>query len=261
MGDLAQPRDAALELTAAAEAAALERERRRRRQKRIEDQKKLAELFPLPKVRFTARERKLIEARQQVMLVLGPVGAAPVECSPACPVRSSCELVQMGKAPDGQPCPFEVQFVLDRFTAWLEELDRSADELTASERAQVSTLVWLDLQERRCLQALSKLEGGTMVQTIIRQANPKTGQPLAWEVALHPLAERLDQIAERRRNILRDMELTSEMKTRKEKAMAQMRGRQPAAGPNLAEIQSRVWDAIIRHKAGHGEKEQEQESR
>ena len=180
------------------------------------------------------------------MLALGPAGAAPMECSVQCPVRQSCELVQMNKAPDGLPCPFEVQFILDRFTAWLEELDRSVDELTASERAQVSTLVSLDLQERRCLQSLAKFNGGTMVQTIIRQANPKTGQPLAWEVAVHPLMERLDQIADTRRNILRDLELTPEMKTRKEKAAALSRGKSALSGPNLADVHSRVRDVIVK---------------
>lgn len=247
-----QPRDAALELSAASDAIEAARLRRKRKARLLEEQKKLARLFPLPAVKFTAKERKAIEARQQVMLALGPSGAAPVECNSSCPVRSSCELVKFGKAPDGQPCPFEVQFVLDRFSSWLEELDRTFDEMTASERAQVSSLVWLDLQERRCLQALARIEGGAMVQTVIRQANPKTGEPLAWEVAIHPLAERLDQIMERRRNILRDLELTREMRTKRERALAQIRGKSHAAGPNLAEIQSKVWEVIRKQRPAAG---------
>jgi len=73
-----------------------------------------------------------------------------------------CPLAQMRKAPEGQYCPFEVDYVRVRFASWLDELGRTLDTLEASERSTIANLVYIDLQEQRCLAILSKVRIPTM---------------------------------------------------------------------------------------------------
>jgi len=178
---------------------------------------------------------------------MGPCAMAPMLCEGArCPVAASCPLVALGKAPEKQPCPFEVNYVVERFVAWMVEFGRTLDDLEESERAVISQLVELDLEESRIRKVLAFGPAAGLVSTVVRNVN-EAGEPTCWEDVAHPLLGRLTEIAEQRRAILRDFELTREMQTRRRKLLGEQRG------DDLAFRQSQMNDKI--RKLIHGAKE------
>src|ERR1035437_3612919 len=175
---------------------------------------------------LTSNEKSAAELYQQAFELLGPVAAAPMVCSKQCPYRSVCPLVSMGKEPVGQRCPFEQQYVQQRFVAWMEDLGRTFDDISETERSNIATLVTLDLQEKRCNAILAEPQNA-MLTTRAGRAN----------------AVRLNEIIDQRRRILRDMELTPEMQTKKKKALGRLK---PGNGLDLASRQSANADKLRR---------------
>jgi hypothetical protein len=69
---------------------------------------------------------------------------------------------------------------------------------------------------------------------------------LCWEDVVHANALRLNEVIDKRRMILRDMELTPEMQTKRKKALGNLK----PAGADLASRQSDNADKLRRAMRG-----------
>ena len=190
----------------------------------LKSQAKLFRLLPIAKVELTPDEQTTVQTYQMAQLVLGAAAAAPMLCSKKCPesFRSACPLVRLKKEPVGQRCPFEQQYVSERFLAWMSEIGRTLEDLVESERSSITTLVTLDLQERRCNMILADAQNAQH-RRAVRDVDAETGTPLCWEDVIHANAARLNEIIDKRRMILRDLELTPEMQTKRKRALGQLK--------------------------------------
>ena len=173
-------------------------------------------ILPTGTIDLTADQARQVQQYHQALVVLGPAGVSPLKCGGGCPTAFRCPLAQMRKAPEGQSCPFEVDYVRVRFAAWLDELGRTPDTLLASERSTVANLVYIDVQEQRCLAILSKAENAAMVSRSVRDVD-ENGKVVCWEDVIHINRQILDGLNAQRRGLLRDFELTPEAKTKKRK--------------------------------------------
>jgi hypothetical protein len=132
----------------------------------------------------------------------------------------------MGKEPAGQPCPLEEQYVRRRFGAWMRALGGAFDDISETARSHIATLATLDLQERRC-------------NAILAEAPNAAFATRAGRVN----AARLYKIIGKRRRILRDLELTPEMQTKKKKALGRLK---PGNGSDMASRMSANADKLRR---------------
>jgi hypothetical protein len=193
----------------------------------------LSTLLPSPVMELTDEENAEVKAHQLAARVLGPAAGAVLVCpgnqvgvpdEQKCPYFAKCPLLRVHKAPLGRLCPFEKDMIESRFGAWCHELDIQPDQLLESERATIADLVWLDIQEQRCLNILSSGKASRLTQINVKESNPESGEHLAWERVTHANMELLDRIHTQRRMIFKDWELTPEMKTKKAKLEGKGRG-------------------------------------
>jgi hypothetical protein len=211
-------------------------------------QVKILALLPIAKIALTETEQQAARTYQLAHLILGPAAAAPMLCSKKCPdpFRIVCPLAKVGKEPIGQRCPFEQQYVAERFLAWMNDLGRTLDDLLEMERSAITTLVTLDLQEKRCNAILADAQNATLTSRAVRDVDATSGVPLCWEDVVHANALRLNEVIDKRRMILRDMELTPEMQTKRKKALGNLK----PAGADLASRQSDNADKLRRAMRG-----------
>jgi hypothetical protein len=189
------------------------------------DQKRILQTLPIAKIKLSSNEKSAAELYQQAFVLLGPVAAAPMVCSKQCP-NAVCPLAMIGKEPIGDRCPFEQQYVQERFLAWMDNLGLTFDDISETERSNIATLVTLDLHEKRCNDILAEPQNATLTTRAGRAA-----------------AVRLNEIIAQRRGILRDMELTPEMQTKKKKALGRLK---PGNGLDLASRMSANADKLRR---------------
>jgi hypothetical protein len=204
----------------------------------------LIRLLPVAAVELSSCEQEAVQVYQMASLVLGPVAQAPMICSDDCPpaFKIPCPLARIGRHPVGERCPFEQQYVSERFLSWMYELDRTLETLMESERSSITTLVMLDLQERRCNAILAQAAAAELSSKSVRDTD-YNGKPIAWEDVVHVNAERLNEIIDKRRVMLKDLELTREMATKRQKMLGQLK---PGGESSLATRQSDRADAIRR---------------
>lgn len=193
----------------------------------------LSTLLPSAVIELSEEESAEIQAHQLATRVLGPAAGAVLVCpgnqvgvpdEQKCPYFAKCPLLRMQKAPQGRLCPFEKDIVEQRFSSWCRELTIEPDQLLESERAVIADLVWLDIQEQRCVNILSSGKNSRLTQINVKEVHPETGEHLAWERVIHSNTELLDRIHTQRRMIFKDWELSPEMKTKKAKLEGRGKG-------------------------------------
>lgn len=203
----------------------------------IEDRFSL--LLPSGGVDLTAEEAKKVQIYQEARLVLGSAGTAPMRCAgDLCPIANTCPLIKMKKAPIGELCPFESNYVVNRFAGWMKELGKSEQTMTETERSSIGQLVVIDLQEQRCLAIMSEGKAASMTDLSVKEVDLQTGDALSYEKIVHANMQILQELRTARRMLLDDMEKTEKAKTRKLKTL------QGHTGKDLATRQSQTGDAV-----------------
>lgn len=215
-------------------------------------------LLPKPKnLQLTPTEVQELSSFKASLVLLGPAGGAVLVCpgnqedltpDQKCPYAAKCPLLRVKKAPKGELCPIERVITEQRFVAWCERIGQDPTQLTEDARITVSELVWLDLQEQRCVNILSTGEAARLTQVNVTEAinftgpdNQQTVLPLTWERVLHVNTIRLDNIQDRRRLILKDWMLTPEQQWKIKKAEGKAKGNdlgsaQAARGDKLRKL-------------------------
>jgi len=200
-------------------------------------QDRFSALLPTSKIDLTPEEQKAVNTYQEARLVLGAAGAAPMICAgEQCPVAEICPLMKIHKAPLGEICPFEANYVIERFSGWMKELDKTETNMTETERSSIAQLVVIDIQEQRCLAIMSRGKQAAMTDLSVKEVDLQTGEALSYEKVVHANMQIIQELRTARRMILDDMERTEKAQTRKIKISMK--------GKDLATRQSKNADAI-----------------
>jgi hypothetical protein len=181
-------------------------------------EQKLIAILPIVPLELSEDEQQAVLIHQQARLILGPAGGSVLVCEPTCPFVKRCPLAKMKKQPFNEACPFEQNYVVERFSAWVKELGASLGDLTETERWACSTLTYLDIQELRCLTILSDARNAHLTSRSVRDVDVDTGIAICWEDVIHINAQLLENISVQRMRILKSFELTPEQQTKKQKA-------------------------------------------
>lgn len=196
-------------------------------------------LLPSGNVDLTVEESKAVQTYQEARLVLGSAGVAPMRCAgDACPIANTCPLIQIKKAPIGQLCPFEANYVVNRFAGWMRDLNRTEATMSETERSSIAQLVVIDLQEQRCLAIMSEGKAASMTDLSVKEVDLQTGDAISYEKIVHANMQILAELRTARRMILDDMERTEKAMTRRIKTL------QGHTGKDLASRQSKTGDAV-----------------
>lgn len=215
-------------------------------------------LLPKPKnLQLSQEQVQELAAFEASFVILGPAAGAVLQCpgnqegltdDKKCPYAAKCPLLRMKKAPQGELCPIERVITEQRFTSWCKVVGQEPESLTEDARVTVSQLVWLDLQEQRCVNILAVGDASRLTQVNITEAinftdnaNNQVVLPLTWERVLHVNTERLNNIQEQRRMIMKDWMLTPEQKWKIAKAEGKAKGgdlgsRQAYRGDKLRQL-------------------------
>src|SRR5208283_4753324 len=95
-------------------------------------------LLPTGKIDLTVEEQQKVQVYQEARLVLGSAGVAPMRCAgELCPISNTCPLYKIKKHPMGELCPFEANYVVERFSGWMKELDKNEATMTETERSSI----------------------------------------------------------------------------------------------------------------------------
>src|SRR5271170_898107 len=196
-------------------------------------------LLPTGSIDLTPEEQKKVQVYQEARLVLGSAGVAPMRCAgPLCPIATTCPLVKINKAPLGEICPFEANYVVERFQGWMAELEKTETTMTETERSSIAQLVVIDLQEQRCLSIMSEGKAASMTDLAVKEVDLQTGDALSYEKIVHANMQIIQELRTARRMILDDMERSERAKTRKLKTL------QGKTGKDLATRQSATASAV-----------------
>jgi len=171
-----------------------------------------------------------LAAFEASLVILGPAAGYVLVCpgnqedlteDKKCPYAAKCPLLRMKKAPEGKLCPIERTITEQRFSSWCRAVGQEPDQLTEDMRSLVSDLTWMDLQIQRCVNILSSGEAARLTQVNVTEAvnytdaeNNQVVLPLTWERVLHVVTERLDNLQDRKRMLLKDAMLTNEQRWR-----------------------------------------------
>lgn len=193
---------------------------------------------------LTPAELDEFKAVQQSFVILGPAAGSVLICpgnqedvpeDKLCPYAAKCPALRAHKAPQGRLCPIERHLTEERFSSWCSTIGKDPIKLDEVDRSTVASLVWIDIQEQRCVNILATGEAARLTQTNITEAVPfsttnaagvlvNEALPLTWERVVHVNTQLLDQLVERRRMILKDAMLTPEQKWKIDKAEGKRKG-------------------------------------
>lgn len=180
---------------------------------------------------LTSSEAQRLQQFQTALIVLGQAAGGALVCPGnqvgvsdvnKCAYAAKCELLRAQKAPQGQLCPIEREIILARFNGWCRNINADPKNLREDQRAVVSELTWIDVQEQRCTNILSRGEAAHLTQVNIKDSNPETGELISWERVIHSNAELLDSLHTRRRMIMKEWMLTPEQKFKAAKEMGKL---------------------------------------
>jgi hypothetical protein len=195
-------------------------------------------LLPTGKIDLSVEEQQKVQVYQEARLVLGSAGIAPMRCAgELCPIANTCPLFKIKKHPMGEICPFEANYVVERFAGWMKELEKNEATMTETERSSIAQLVVIDLQEQRCLAIMSEGKAASMTDLSVKEVDLQTGEALSYEKIVHANMQILQELRTARRMILDDMERSERAKTRKIKI-------QGKSGKDLASRQSANADQV-----------------
>lgn len=214
----------------------------------------LSVLLPVPATTtLTASESARLQQTQQAFVVIGQAAGGALICPgnqvgvadvSRCPYAAKCELLRVQKAPQGELCPIEREIILARFSGWCNTIGADPKLLREDQRAVVSELVWIDVQEQRCTNILSRGEAARLTQVNVKDSTPGTSEWISWERVIHSNAVLLESLHTRRRMIMKEWMLTPEQKFKVAKAMGQM-GKGDDLGRKLSSRADKLRGLVI----------------
>lgn len=168
---------------------------------------------------------------QTALVVIGQAAGGVLVCpgnqvgvaeTSRCPYAAKCELLRLQQAPQGELCPIERELALARFYGWAATIHADPRNLMEDQRAVIAELTWIDVQEQRCTNILSRGESSRLTQINVKDSNPETGEWISWERVIHSNTVLLESLHTRRRMIMKEWMLTPEQKFKAAKAMGKL---------------------------------------
>lgn len=189
-------------------------------------------LLPISSVGdLTTSEAQRLQQFQQALVVLGQAAGGALVCpgnqvgvadTSKCAYAAKCELLRVQKAPQGELCPIEREIILARFYGWAATIGVDPKNLREDQRSVISELVWIDVQEQRCTNILSRGEAARLTQINVKDSNPETGEWISWERVIHSNSVLLESLHTRKRMIMKEWMLTPEQKFKAAKALGKL---------------------------------------
>lgn len=180
---------------------------------------------------LTPNEVKSLQQFQTALVIMGQAAGGALVCpgnqvgvaeASQCPYAAKCEMLKRSKAPAGELCPIEREILLARFTGWCSTIGADPKALREDQRSVVSELTWIDVQEQRCTNILSRGEAARLTQMNVKDSNPETGEWISWERVIHSNSALLESLHTRKRMIMKEWMLTPEQKFKAAKAMGKL---------------------------------------
>lgn len=188
-------------------------------------------LLPYPSVQeLTAVQTQRLQQFQTALIVIGQAAGGVLVCPgnqvgvpdvDRCAYAAKCELLRAQKAPQNELCPIERELAIARFNGWAMTIGANTKALREDERAVIAELTWIDIQEQRCSNILSRGEASRLTQINIKDVSQE-GVTLSWERVIHSNAELLESLHTRKRMIMKEWMLTPEQKFKVAKAMGKL---------------------------------------
>jgi hypothetical protein len=214
----------------------------------------LDQLLPFPSIQqLTNAETQRHQQFMTALVQIGQAAGGALVCpgnqvgladSSKCPYAAKCELLRVQKAPAGELCPIEREIILARFHGWCNTIGGEAKNLREDQRAVVSELVWIDVQEQRCANILSRGEASRLSQINVKDSNPETGEWISWERVIHTNTLLLDSLHTKRRMIMKEWMLTPEQKFKAAKALGKL-GRSEDLGKKMSARADKLRDITV----------------
>lgn len=189
-------------------------------------------LLPMPSnSNLTADESKTVFQFQKALIILGQAAGGALVCpgnqvgvpdTKKCPYAAKCEMLRLQKAPAGDLCPIERELILARFKGWVNTINADINNLREDHRTVIAELTYLDVQEQRCTNIMSRGEAARLTEISVKDSNPETEDIIAWERVIHANATLLESLHTRKRMIMKDWLITPEAKFKVAKAMGHM---------------------------------------
>lgn len=122
----------------------------------------------------TDKAKKALEiARKERQKKHGLYSSMPMLCKGyRCPYAKSCYLLEAGEAPEGERCPIELAFIMERFERYSREL--SVDHDRVVDMSLLRDLIECELMIDRCDRVLA--QEGEMVVEVPAFSSPVTGE-------------------------------------------------------------------------------------
>lgn len=180
---------------------------------------------------LTTSEVQGLQQFQKALMILGqaaggalvcPGNQVGVEDASKCPYAAKCELLRVQKAPQGELCPIEREIILARFNGWCLTINADPQNLREDQRSVVAELTYIDVQEQRCSNVLSRGEATRLTQISVKDSNPETGEWISWERVIHSNSVLLESLHTRKRMIMKEWMLTPEQKFKAAKALGKL---------------------------------------
>jgi hypothetical protein len=214
----------------------------------------LDQLLPFPSIQPLSDAE--MQRHQQFMTALVQIGKAAggalvcpgnqvgVADSNKCPYAAKCELLRVQKAPAGELCPIEREFILARFIGLCQELGTDPKNLREDQRAFVDEMVWIEVQEVRCTSILSRGEAARLTQINVKDSNPETGEWISWERVIHSNSEMMDNLSMRKRMLNKEWMRSPEQKFKAAKALGKL-GKGDDLGNRMSSRSEKLRDVQI----------------
>lgn len=207
-------------------------------------------LLPTSSGDLTNSELAKLQQFQTALVMIGQAAGGALVCPGnqvgvadhnKCPYAAKCELLKAHKAPSGELCPIEREVILARFAGWASTIGADQKRLREDQRSVISELVWIDVQEQRCANILSRGESSLLTQINVKDSNPESGEWISWERVIHANSLLLESLHTRKRMIMKEWMLTPEQKFKAARAMGKL-GSSEDIGKKLSARADRLND-------------------
>lgn len=168
---------------------------------------------------FTKEEIARIELQMKLQR-FGHGSFTPIICKGSeCPFRDVCQLAQMGKTPNGEPCPLEVNAIFSSYQKWCDvmtskEMDPSDPFLSHS----ISTLTYLDLLLQRAKWSQASGYQSPVIEVVVKVGRLGEMEKQIMENPSYAIMERLQKM---QMNILESLAITPKEEYKKKVALKQ----------------------------------------
>lgn len=183
-------------------------------------QDELLQELPANWIKTNTAKQALEVARREQRKRHGFYSSMPMICrGRRCPYAEGCYLLEAGEAPEGERCPIELAFIMERFERYSRELEIDLDKVV--DMSLLRDLIECELMIDRCDRILA--QDGALILEVPAGSSPVTGEVFTRPEAHQALGIK-DRMQKRKNEILQLLN-----STRKDQAKLAMSALDPSS--------------------------------